>query len=78
MALRPRLSAGLLFSDVDYIIATSSEFSPFISVKSTYRIETILPIIWGEPQQTSVPNLNFRWLQYRSEKRRGVHPHRLD
>ena len=46
MALRPRLSTGLLLSDIDYIVLNNRGITPFISVISTYRIETLTLSFW--------------------------------
>jgi len=60
VALRPRLSTGLLFRIlINYIIATGWEFLPQISVKIAYRIATSFPIPLVRPGQTSVPNSLF-------------------
>jgi hypothetical protein len=46
MALRPRLSTGLLLSDfVGYIIAAGTSKTPFISVKSAYKNETFILLV---------------------------------
>jgi hypothetical protein len=47
MALRPRLSTGLLLSDfVGYIIAAGKSLTPFISVKSAYKNATFILLAW--------------------------------
>jgi hypothetical protein len=47
MALRPRLSTGLLLSDfVDYIIAVGTSIAPFISVKLAYKNEMFILLAW--------------------------------
>ena len=56
MALRPRLSAGLLFRTLyDYIIATEKEITPFILVISTYRIATPILFFWQAYDKEAPP-----------------------
>jgi hypothetical protein len=76
MALRPRLSTGLLLSDVvGYIIARDGRITPFILVIPAYRIETIILLV--SRRQTTFPNSHSRLPQYRSGKQHDVPPHRL-
>ena len=77
MALRPRLSTGLLFRILFVRIITKSyEFSPYISVTPLTGLKPGSFIL--EPRsQISVPNLDFPLPRYRFEKQRDAHPYRL-
>ena len=56
MALRPRLSTGLLFQMLyDSIIATVTEIPPFISAKTAYKIEMPDLFFWQSYDKETSP-----------------------
>ena len=75
MALRPRLSTGLLFRMLFvHIITRTYKFLPFIFVISAYRIATPALLFWqGDNKQSSPAHITLRL--YTGLENQAISPH---